>query len=495
MGGCGGDYDVAVLGGGAQGACLFDRLAGRGHRVLLCDAGDFAGGTSQASALLVWGGLLYLRHADVAAVARFSAARDAWLAGRPCTAEPHAVSYCYGLTPHRDPRFVAASLWLYWALARGRRRPPRFDRAFPEQRFLTSPGRHRYEEGRLRGSDAQLVHGWLRPSATARAVNNCPCVGGGYDVGRRRWDLDLLDRRTGCPARVTARWVVNAAGAWADGVNDAFGVRSPWQHLLAKGVSVCVPRPAGHADTLVFDADADGHSLVPWGPVSLWGSTETAVGSPADGHHVDRADVGHLLDRLDRYTRLGVGPADVVSLRCGVRAMAVPRGTTAGADPLRTSKGWRVHADAARPWVTLYGGKITSSHAVARRATALIERDLGRPRTAAGRVDPPPAPTTAFPGLAHPVPTAAWCRDWQQRRTLDDYLRRRTNVAQWTPRGGLGRHGEHRRHLLAIAADLHDDPAAAVDAYERQVARDHDAVLGTPAASSRGRQPADVSAV
>ena len=77
------------------------------------------------------------------------------------------------------------------------------------------------------------------------------------------------------------------------------------------------------------------------------------------------------------------------------------------------------------------------------------------------------------------VPTAAWCRRWQACRTLGDHLGRRANLAQWADRGGLGRHGEHRPALLAIAAELHDDPITAVDADERQVEREHDAVLGT----------------
>jgi hypothetical protein len=38
--------------------------------------------------------------------------------------------------------------------------------------------------------------------------------------------------------------------------------------------------------------------------------------------------------------------------------------------------------------------------------------------------------------------------------TLEDYLRRRTNVSQWVPRGGLGRDNENRNHLLLIAEGL-----------------------------------------
>ena len=479
----GGSYDVAIVGGGVQGACLFDRLAGGGHRVLLCDGGDFAGGTTQASALLVWGGLLYLARGDVRAGVGLSRCRDRWLAGSPDLAEPHAMSFVLGRRPHRRPLAARAALWAYWAVGGGRRRPPRFDTAFAEQAFLapaSAAARVRYEEGRLRPSDAQLVAHWLRPSATARAINHCRAVGGGYDRRCQRWCLDLHDAATGRAVEVTARWVVNAAGPRADRVNDTFDVRSPWEHVLAKGASLCVPRPAGHRDTLVFDAAdaADGYSLVPWGPVSMWGSTEDVVGSPEEGRHADRGDVERLLELLNRHLRRPIEPADVVSLRCGVRPLVVRRGTRP-ADPSRASKQWRVHVDADRPWVTLYGGKITSSPEMAGRAAAVLGRRLGPAAGPVRRVESPLPATASFPGLSAPVPSAAWCRRWQACRSLDDYLRRRTNVAQWVPRGGLGRHGEHRPALVEIAAEFGDDPAAAVDAYERTIERDHDAVLGT----------------
>ena len=69
-------FDVAIIGAGINGASLYHELCGRGYRVLLLDKGDFACGTSQASAMRVWGGLLYLRNFDIKAVVEFSLSRD-----------------------------------------------------------------------------------------------------------------------------------------------------------------------------------------------------------------------------------------------------------------------------------------------------------------------------------------------------------------------------------------------------------------------------------
>ena len=54
------EFDVAVIGGGINGAGIARDAAGRGLKVLLVEQGDLASGTSSASTKLVHGGLRYL---------------------------------------------------------------------------------------------------------------------------------------------------------------------------------------------------------------------------------------------------------------------------------------------------------------------------------------------------------------------------------------------------------------------------------------------------
>ena len=69
-------FDIVIIGAGITGACLFHQLRKKGFRVLLADKSDFAGGTSQASAMMLWGGMAYLRSLDLATVARLSSSRE-----------------------------------------------------------------------------------------------------------------------------------------------------------------------------------------------------------------------------------------------------------------------------------------------------------------------------------------------------------------------------------------------------------------------------------
>jgi glycerol-3-phosphate dehydrogenase len=62
--------------------------------------------------------------------------------------------------------------------------------------------------------------------------------------------------------------------------------------------------------------------------------------------------------------------------------------------------------------------------------------------------------------------------------TLDDLLRRRTNIAQWTPDGGFGRDGEHAAAVRRVAEEIArargagaPDPGAIVEAYRALVTR------------------------
>src|SRR4029453_8449439 len=59
------DFDLAIIGGGVNGAGIARDAAGRGLRVLLLEQNDLASGTSSASTKLIHGGLRSLEHGAV----------------------------------------------------------------------------------------------------------------------------------------------------------------------------------------------------------------------------------------------------------------------------------------------------------------------------------------------------------------------------------------------------------------------------------------------
>ena len=76
-------FDIAVIGGGVNGAGIARDAAGRGARVLLLEAGDLGQGTSSASSKLIHGGLRYLEHYEFGLVRESLSEREALWAIAP----------------------------------------------------------------------------------------------------------------------------------------------------------------------------------------------------------------------------------------------------------------------------------------------------------------------------------------------------------------------------------------------------------------------------
>src|SRR5262244_3382723 len=75
--------DIAVIGGGINGAGIARDAAGRGLKVLLCEKDDFAEGTSSRSGKLVHGGLRYLEYYEFRLVREALIEREVLLASAP----------------------------------------------------------------------------------------------------------------------------------------------------------------------------------------------------------------------------------------------------------------------------------------------------------------------------------------------------------------------------------------------------------------------------
>lgn len=465
-------YDVVIVGGGVSGVALLRELAARGHRVLLVEKGDAASGTSQASGMLAWGGLLYLKNLELRTVAKLSAARDAWIAGRSGEVEVAPFRYLPLRRGGRRPWWVRAALETYWLLGAGRRRRPFRDRRAAESRWPFLAGERfgralGYEEACMTESDARLVVRWLTESTDADRtfLDRTELVGAEREGDE--WSLSLSSNGVGREAR--ARVLVNAAGVWADRVAGLAGLRTKHTHVLSKGVYLVLRRPPELDAFLAFEMGAHGDvlTLTPWGPVALFGSTETIVEDPDAGFAPEPVDVAELAKSAAENLARPLTFEDVVALRTGVRPLALESGAARPRDPQSLSRKHAVDVDASVRGVTLFGGKFTSARALGLEAADAVEtmvRGSARPLSA------PTAPARSaqffFPGHEAAVIDPAAARDHERCRTLEDYLRRRTPLAQRIPRLGLGRSDEHAESLRSIAAVIEGE-AAADGALER----------------------------
>ena len=327
-----GRFDVAILGGGVNGACLYSTLCRHGYKVLLVDQGDFASGSSQSSGMMVWGGLLYLRNFDFSTVFQLSRDRDRMITEKTRWMAPTMMRFVSSAEDRRAAWWLYAGLWFYWLMGMGRRRAPHIEGAFPEMEMLR-PGLVQkalcYEEAFLNQSDARFVYRWIAAQRDLGqiALNHCK-VKGSYATSDKQWRLELIDAFSARAYEIRASMVVNCAGVWTDRVNADFGIDSPFRHVLSKGVYLGLPRSGEHGSPLFFELGGQDDVIthMPWGPVALWGPTETAVQSIEEGFSATREDIDFLLTQYALRYRKPIDVGDVVSLRCGIRPLVAEHG-------------------------------------------------------------------------------------------------------------------------------------------------------------------------
>ncbi len=251
-------FDVAVIGGGAFGACAAWEAALRGYSVVLLEAHDFASGTSANSFKFVHGGIRYLQHLDLPRLRASCAERSALLRIAPHLVRPRPVAmptYDHG---RRGKELLGAGFLAYDALTLGRNRGIRdASRRIPRASFMSRSEVLRRFDGLDREgltgaavfSDAQMYHpprlvlafvmsAVARGAVALNYVEAQSLIRGGDSIN----GVVACDRLTGEEFEIGSRVVINAAGPWAE-------------RLLQGGPALTIPKAGVYSrDTaLVID--------------------------------------------------------------------------------------------------------------------------------------------------------------------------------------------------------------------------------------------------
>ncbi|MGH7084311.1 MAG: FAD-dependent oxidoreductase, partial [Acetobacteraceae bacterium] len=153
------NYDLLIIGGGVNGAGIARDAAGRGLKVLLCEKGDLAEGTSSRSGKLVHGGLRYLEYHEFRLVREALIEREVLLG-----IAPHIVWPMRFVLPHskeqRPAWMIRLGLLLYDHLGGRETLPPTRRLALgraPEGRAIKTGFRTAFEYSDCWVDDARLV--------------------------------------------------------------------------------------------------------------------------------------------------------------------------------------------------------------------------------------------------------------------------------------------------------------------------------------------------
>ena len=365
-------YDLAVIGGGINGAGIARDAAGRGLAVLLAEQGDLAGATSSASTKLVHGGLRYLEHYEFRLVREALSEREVLLRNAP-----HIVWPLRFVLPHhaglRPWWMIRLGLFLYDHIG-GRRILPASRSVDLRRDPAGDPLKPEYARGFEYSDcwvdDARLVV--LNARDAARLGADIRVRTRVVDARRQggAWRLRLRDG-TG-DSEVAARALVNAAGPWvSDVLSGVVGQNVPTAIRMVKGSHIVVRRLFEHDRCYIFQ-NADGRVCfaIPYeNDFTLIGTTdEDYRGDPARAA-ISPEEEAYLLAAAGAYFRRPVDPASIVWRYAGVRPL---RDDGASAAQEATRDYVLELDDAGAPVLSVFGGKITTYRRLAEAAMARL---------------------------------------------------------------------------------------------------------------------------
>jgi glycerol-3-phosphate dehydrogenase len=377
------DFDLAIVGGGINGAGIARDAAGRGLRVLLVEQNDLASGTSSASTKLIHGGLRYLEHGWFRLVREALTEREVMLKMAPHLIRP--MRFVLPAEPGLRPLWqLRLGLFVYDHLG-GRRILPATRSLNLAGDPLGAPLKSRYRRGfeysDCATDDSRLVVLNALDAAARGALirTRTRCLRADRDTS---WKIVLEVR--GRREVATARVLINATGPWiGQFARDVLQRPAPTDLRLDKGSHIVVRRLFAHDRGYIFQT-ADGRVVfaLPYEhDFTLIGTTDGGFAGDPATVAPSAEEIAYLCAAANDHFRAAIAPADVVWAFAGVRSLHQDAVSGLHDDSLQDTMRDYVlvlDQDAGKaPLLTVYGGKITTYRRLAEAALERLAPALG----------------------------------------------------------------------------------------------------------------------
>jgi glycerol-3-phosphate dehydrogenase len=370
--------DVLVIGGGITGAGILHDAALRGLSVALVEQGDFGSGTSSRSSKLIHGGLRYLRKMQLRITRTACRERDML-----ALANPHLVwkarflypSYEHDATPGWQ---VDLGLTMYDHLTPVRHRHERVD-ADEVRAWFPQVANRGLEFGLLyddaAADDARLVLAVVQAGTQAggAALSYARVEELLRDAERHVIGALVRDLETGESHRIVARVVVNATGAWCDGIRAMLG-GVPARLRPSRGSHLLFSRERLPVDVAVTGLSPDdGRPVftVPHPEGTLVGTTDLFHSGALEDPRPSDDEVAYLLRfAQSAFPSARLAHEDITGAFAGVRPIL----DSAAESPSEASREEEVWIE--NGLVSTAGGKLTTYRATAEEVVDHVLRLL-----------------------------------------------------------------------------------------------------------------------
>lgn len=363
-------YDVAIIGGGINGAVTAASLSAAGLKVLVVDKGDFGGFTSQESSNMVWGGIKYLQSLELKLVYKLCVSRARLMKNYPTRIRSIGFFAAIGPNSPADEALTFLGALAYWFIGKFTTPAPRLFNKLQAGKYEPSfagtdaSAAVQYFDGLLFDNDARFVWDFIKRAETTGAVVRNYTRLTAASHASDGWTLGLTDEHSGQRATVTAKAIVNAAGPYADGLNNLMANQTQAHLAFSKGIHLVVRKLTQDDRVLAFwDEEERLFYVIPMHDRSVIGTTDTRVAQPETS--VTDEDRDFVLRQINRSMNLDVALTkdDIIAERCGVRPLVIstPRQSKKSEviDWHKLSRKHAIEADRDRKIVSIFGGKLT----------------------------------------------------------------------------------------------------------------------------------------
>ncbi len=364
-------YDLAVIGGGINGAGIARDAAGRGLRVALIEQDDLASGTSSASTKLIHGGLRYLEHFEFRLVREALIEREVLL-----NLAPHIIWPLRFVLPHvrgmRPRAMLRLGLLLYDHLGGRKILPGTRTVALdndPAGAVLKPEFRHAFEYSDCWADDARLVVLNVRDAADrgATVLTRTKVVGARPDP--ECWRIELVGAGE-ARGEIRAKALVNATGPWTSAFFGMVqGVKPSGRIRLVKGSHIVVDRLFDHDRAYIFqNADRRICFAIPYeSDFTLIGTTDEDFHGAPGPVAITAEETSYLLAAANSYFAKAVTPEQIRWSFAGLRPLSDDGQSTAA----EATRDYVLTLDEpleGRAVLSVMGGKITTYRRLAEEA-------------------------------------------------------------------------------------------------------------------------------
>ncbi len=386
-------YDVAIIGGGINGAGIALDLAKRGVKTILLEKKDFGWYATSSSTKLIHGGLRYLEYFELSLVRESMAERERLLSNAPHLVKPLKLNVPIYKHSKRPAWMLRAGLTLYDILS--------YDKSLPNHKYYANNKKQRALKAidpALNQEDLTAVCSYYdcqvafperlalelvigAEEAGATVLNYFEVLGLSQDPEQKCHVLKGIDKLSENKHEIMATYVINAGGPFVDNVNINLEQAVGRKMGGSKGSHLLINRFIGGPEEAIYvEARQDGrpYFIIPWLDYYLVGTTDIFYDGDMNEVHATKAEVKYLLYELNQlipghtFTE-----EDVLYTYSGIRPLPYEPGKNERSVTRRHIILDHAKAGGSPGIFSIIGGKLTTYRSLAEETADLICKQMG----------------------------------------------------------------------------------------------------------------------